>query len=455
MNFFSQSPPPSTHLPDRKAILAYFKQTWLLYDWLFSGINSKDAYFKNPDPLRHPLIFYWGHTAVFYINKLKLSGLIQKGIDPHLETIMAVGVDPEKAGDLEARDLWPSVETVTQYRLKAYDLICSVIKTKPIPERIDKNSPWWALMMGLEHDRIHFETSSVLIRQLPLNVVKRPRSWVYAPSDTFMDSASNAPEIEMIPVLHPGRQETPGKVFLGKQEDYPTFGWNNEYGYIEVPVKPFAVSKTMITNQQYLCFVKAGAYDLNQYWSKEGINWLNNNTVSHPKFWIPSGEKYRLRVMFDEIPMPLSWPVEVNCHEAEAFCNWKQGRLLSEGEFQAIVQKELAPLSETWSGDFNLNLKYGSPSPVGSIPAAISCDGVQDYLGNVWCWLSNDFYPLPGFEPHPLYSDFSEPFMDNKHAMLAGGSWASTGTSASKYYRLWFRRHFFQHAGFRLAKDLK
>ena len=41
----------------------------------------------------------------------------------------------------------------------------------------------------------------------------------------------------------------------------------------------------------------------------------------------PSGlEKaadWYLRLMTMEIPMPWDWPVEVNYHEAKAFCNWK------------------------------------------------------------------------------------------------------------------------------------
>ena len=33
-------------------------------------------------------------------------------------------------------------------------------------------SPAWSLAMGFEHERIHLETSSVLIRELPLEYVK-------------------------------------------------------------------------------------------------------------------------------------------------------------------------------------------------------------------------------------------------------------------------------------------
>ena len=35
-----------------------------------------------------------------------------------------------------------------------------------------------------------------------------------------------------------------------------------------------------------------------------------------------------------------------------------------------------------------------------------------------------------------------------------GGSWASTGDEASCFARFMFRRHFYQHCGFRLVRSL-
>lgn len=38
----------------------------------------------------------------------------------------------------------------------------------------------------------------------------------------------------------------------------------------------------------------------------------------------PSGlHQYRLRTMFDEVPLPWDWPVLVNYHESKAFATWK------------------------------------------------------------------------------------------------------------------------------------
>ena len=42
--------------------------------WFVADVNS---IYKCPDRLRLPLVFYYAHTAVVYINKLMLAGLIK------------------------------------------------------------------------------------------------------------------------------------------------------------------------------------------------------------------------------------------------------------------------------------------------------------------------------------------------------------------------------------------
>ena len=43
----------------------------------FNSVLDESAFYKCPDRLRLPLIFYFGHTAAVYINKLVLSGLLK------------------------------------------------------------------------------------------------------------------------------------------------------------------------------------------------------------------------------------------------------------------------------------------------------------------------------------------------------------------------------------------
>lgn len=80
--------------------------------------------------------------------------------------------------------------------------------------------------------------------------------------------------------------------------------------------------------------------------------------------------------------------------------------------------------------------------------------GFNDVFGNVWEWCEDNFNGLPGGKTHYLYDDFSSPCYDGRHNMIMGGSWASTGDEASVFARFMFRRHFYQHCGFRLARSL-
>jgi formylglycine-generating enzyme required for sulfatase activity len=80
--------------------------------------------------------------------------------------------------------------------------------------------------------------------------------------------------------------------------------------------------------------------------------------------------------------------------------------------------------------------------------------GFHDVMGNVWEWCEDNFNGLPGHETSYLYDDFSTPCYDGRHNIIMGGSWVSTGDEASYFARYMFRRHFYQHCGFRLTRSL-
>jgi 2-polyprenyl-3-methyl-5-hydroxy-6-metoxy-1,4-benzoquinol methylase len=80
--------------------------------------------------------------------------------------------------------------------------------------------------------------------------------------------------------------------------------------------------------------------------------------------------------------------------------------------------------------------------------------GFHDVFGNAWEWMEDYFAPLPGFEIHPYYEDFSTPCFDGLHNVIQGGSFISTGDEASVHSRFHFRPHFYQHSSFRLVEQL-
>src|SRR5512145_3241008 len=77
----------------RAEILRYFHATFDRYEQLFEVLTCDEAYYRKPISLRHPLIFYLGHTATFFINKLVLAGVIDQRINPAFESMFAIGVD--------------------------------------------------------------------------------------------------------------------------------------------------------------------------------------------------------------------------------------------------------------------------------------------------------------------------------------------------------------------------
>ena len=101
----------------REEIRRYFNATFTLDEQLYETLADDKAYYLRPEPLRHPPIFYLGHTATFYVNKLIVAKIIDERIDPRFESMFAVGVDEMSWDDLnEAHYDWPTVAEVKAYR---------------------------------------------------------------------------------------------------------------------------------------------------------------------------------------------------------------------------------------------------------------------------------------------------------------------------------------------------
>jgi 5-histidylcysteine sulfoxide synthase/putative 4-mercaptohistidine N1-methyltranferase len=429
----------------RKEILDYFTNTFDLYERLFQVLASDDVFYKKAISLRHPLIFYFGHTAVFYINKLHVSKFIKSRLDPSFESMVAIGVDEMSWDDLDENHYqWPGVKEVKAYRQKTRQLVCNFIQTCDIKLPITSEDPLWIILMGIEHERIHLETSSVLIRQLPIEYVKPDPYWSVCPL------TGQAPENQLLEVQG-------GELSLGKSETSPIWGWDNEYGSHQAVVTDFKASQFLVSNQEFLQFVEDGGYDTQAYWSDEGWQWRQYSEASCPAFWVTENGHYRYRTMLEVIDMPWDWPVDVNYLEAHAFCQWlskKQGknlRLPTEDEWY-VLRNKLDTDQPYWQkAPGNINLEYWcSACPVNTFEQS---DGFYDIIGNVWQWTETAIYAYSGFKVHPAYDDFSTPTFDGKHNLIKGGCFISTGNYAIKDSRYAFRRHFFQHAGFRYIES--
>jgi 5-histidylcysteine sulfoxide synthase/putative 4-mercaptohistidine N1-methyltranferase len=332
------------------------------------------------------------------------------------------------------------VAEVKAYRNQIRDLVDGVISTQPLQLPIAWDSPFWVIMMGIEHQRIHLETSSVIIRRLPFDMVRQLPLW------EICSESGPAPVNALLPVRG-------GMVELGKGKDHPLYGWDNEFGHHRFEVEDYQASKYLVSNREYLAFVEAGGYRKPQFWTEEGRRWLDFSRAEQPLFWIKNQDGYSFRTMARQIDMPWDWPVEVNYLEAKAFCNWKAQqtglpiRLPTEDEWYRL-RDQLQLLDQPYwkQAPGNLNLEYWASScPVNRF----NHGNFYDVVGNVWQWTETPISGFDGFEVHPCYDDFSTPTFDTQHNLIKGGSWISTGNEATRDSRYAFRRHFFQHAGFR------
>ncbi len=425
----------------RQEIKEYFHNTCELYEKVFELLKDDEVFYKKSEPTRHPMIFYFGHTATFYVNKLINMKIITQRINPDFESVFAVGVDEMAWDDVdERRYQWPKVSEVREYRKKVQELVDKLIDTLPLSLPITQDSPMWIILMGIEHERIHIETSLVLHAQMPLEFVKEVEEFEVCTHS----SKHSTNDMITIQAQH---------IQLGKEKTHHLYGWDNEYGVYQENVGEFQVSKFLVSNGEFMEFVEDGGYTNMEYWDAEGQNYLKKSAALYPVFWVKNKEGFRYRTLAKVIELPLDWPVEVNALEAEAFCRYKSKKegveytLPSEAEYRAIYNYAgLEDLPAFHESRANINFyHYTSPCPVNEF----SFNGIYDVVGNVWQWSRTPIFGFEGFEVHEAYDDFSVPTFDNKHALILGSSWASSGNLIMKHSRYAFRKHFPQFAGFR------
>ncbi|WP_310442479.1 5-histidylcysteine sulfoxide synthase [Sulfurimonas sp.] len=444
MSKFSLYPPTlegSDIEAKRKEIRAYFHNTFNIFEKIFDVLKSDEVFYKKSEITRHPMIFYFGHTATFFVNKLINMKIIKERINPQFESIFAVGVDEMEWDDLESGHYkWPKVDDVRAYRVKVRELVDELITTLPLTLPIAQDSAMWIILMGIEHERIHIETSLVLHRQMPIEFVKEVEEFNICPH------SSTPPKNEMITIEG-------GSVVLGKEKSHNLYGWDNEYGKYLQQVDDFKASKYLVSNGEFMEFVEAEGYENDEFWDEEGRKFLKISGAKYPSFWIEDESGFKYRTLAKIIDMPFDWPVDVNALEAEAFCRYKSKKdgviysLPSETEYRLIYNyAKLEDIPDFHESRANLNFyHYFSSCPVNEF----SFNGIYDVVGNVWQWSRTPIFGFDGFEVHPAYDDFSTPTFDNRHALILGSSWASSGNLIMKHSRYAFRKHFYQNAGFR------
>ncbi len=394
-------------------------------DRLFQIVRS-EALYKRPIAERHRIIFYIGHLEAFDWNLLspRMAGL--KAFHPEFDRLFAFGIDPVDGGlpsDQPAD--WPSLSEVRRYVQRV---------RRSLDAALEKVGEPTLLHVAIEHRLMHAETLTYMLHQLPLE------DKVHQPCR----SPHSAGPVEF------GMVEIPaGWATLGLSRDPTSFGWDNEYEAHSVHVPEFTIDQYKVTNGQYRRFMEAGGYENRSLWSPDDWTWKTEYTVTQPIFWLRRNGSWFYRTMFDEIPLPLDWPVYVSHAEAHAYACWARKKLPSEAQWHRVADR-----SHDHNSHGSFDFEKWDPSPVNALSRGEGASDVAGLFGNGWEWTSTVFAPFDGFRPFPFYPGYSANFFDGRHYVIKGGSTRTESCMLRRSFRNWFQPHYqYVYAGFRLVSE--
>ena len=432
-------------------------EAWARTDRIFE-ILAPGSWLAQPIALRHPFIFYLGHLPAFAWNHVGGELLGRPAFNPAFDELFSRGIDPDVDDPIHCHDhpdvpaTWPAVPEVLAYRDRVRAALLdagAAVADRASTHLMAREGRVFAMVA--EHELMHQETLLYMLQRLPLEQKVRP-SWV---PPLVLGRGRPADKIA-IPA---------GPATLGARFDELSFGWDNEFSALEVPVPAFRIDGTAVTNRQFLAFVEDGGYRRPELWSDEDRVWLGHAAIEHPVVWELTDGRWMYRTLFEPVPLDAAadWPVYASLAEARAFARWRGERLPTEAEFQRAAFGRPGGGSLRWpwgdtpptEGHGNFGYRHWAPTPVGTHPGGASAWGVQDLIGDGWEWTNTVFGGLPGFTPYvPGYAGYSADFFDGKHYVLKGGSWATADDLVRASFRNWFQAHYpYVFATFRCVVD--
>ncbi len=382
-----------------------------LVDDLFALVPPEQLY-ERPIPERHRLVFYIGHVDAFDWNLVTGHAFSLPSLHPEFDRLFAFGIDPKVgSGSGDRQEDWPELARVYAYSARVREEMDRV--WEEVPEQLRH--------VAIEHRLMHAETLVYMMHAMPDGVL--------AGSEVVVQGDPVRPQTVRV---------TAGPAVLGR-DPAEGFGWDNEFRRHTVDVPAFEIDRYKVTNGDYLAFVRSGG--------------------PRPHFWRERNGRWYLRRMFDEVELPLDWPVYVTFDQALAYAQWRGAQLPSEAQWHRAAFGDAAT-QFSWgegkpsrdSGNFDSVL--WDPVPVNAHPQSRSWCGAEQLCGNGWEWTSSPFRPFPGFERFSFYPGYSADFFDDSHYVLKGASPRTDAVFLRSSFRNWFRRDYpYVFATFRCAHN--
>ena len=316
----------------------------------------------------------------------------------------------------------PGLDEVQAYRADVDEAVARLLLSDLLPDALD------LVELGISHEQQHQELMVTDVKNglwtNPLrpayrHIGERPRSTALTPQAKWQ----SFPE---------------GGYSAGFEGS--AFAFDNEGPRHNVYLQPYRLASRLVTNREYLEFMRDGGYSKAILWLSDGWDCVRNNQWSAPLYWEQRDGEWWSYTIEGMQPLQLDGPVcHISYYEAAAFARWAGARL--PGEFEWEIAARSCPVA----GNF---LETGELHP----RPDDSSQPLAQMFGDVWEWTSSAYAPYPGFQPDAgAVGEYNGKFMCNQ-MVLRGGSCATPQSHMRATYRNFFPPQVrWQFMGIRLA----
>ena len=291
----------------------------------------------------------------------------------------------------------PTVKDVYAFR-KHVDAAMTEFLQNPLSKEIEE-----VLSIGFNHEQQHQE---LLMTDVKYILGNNPLFPAYKKEQNGKGNAKFEPA-EFLKIEE-------GIYEIGFEGD--GFCFDNELSRHKVFLNEFEIASELVTNQEYLEFIKDGGYSDFNFWHSDGWTWVKANDIKSPMYWHLLEDRWQHFTLEGLIDVDPNEPVNhISYYEASAYASWKGMRLATEAEWEIAAQKF------DW--------------------------------GKRWEWTESAYLPYPGFIKAPgAIGEYNGKFMINQ-MVLRGASEVTSPDHSRITYRNFFPPELrWQYTGIRLAK---
>jgi ergothioneine biosynthesis protein EgtB len=224
-----------------------------------------------------------------------------------------------------------------------------------------------------------------------------------------------------------------------------SFSFDNETPRHRVLLNEFSLASRLVTNAEYLEFMRDGGYQQPAVWLSDGWDAINTQGWRAPLYWEERDGDWFYFTLDGICAVEPNKPVcHVSYYEADAFAHWAGARLPLESEWEVAAA----------GADVGGNLLESERLHPAAVEApADATVGIVQLFGDVWEWTASPYAAYPGFKPAAgALGEYNGKFMCNQF-VLRGGSCATPRSHIRASYRNFFPPHArWQFMGIRLAK---